>query len=139
VRRYSGLPVVVFLFVSLIDQVSKELVRFYEVDYWHNQGVSFGVFAGEQIINYLVFSLFIFLAVVWIRAMFSPNDLYTMLFLSMVVGVGFSNLLDRFLKNGVVDFIYLGLGPRFNFADVFISLGVALVIYFTMMRKNETV
>ena len=59
--------------------------------------------------------------------------------LALVFAGGFSNLVDRILFGCVRDFIDFVIFPVFNFADVFISLGVALVIYFTMMRKNETV
>lgn len=58
--------------------------------------------------------------------------------LGFVMGGGVSNILDRFLHGGVVDYIYWHYGfdfPIFNAADIFIDCGIALYIWQTLRRK----
>ena len=54
--------------------------------------------------------------------------------LSIIMGGGFSNLLDRLFHEGVViDFMNIGVGPIrtgiFNMADVAITLGMGILVY----------
>jgi len=52
--------------------------------------------------------------------------------LGLVFGSGVSNLADRFVYNGVVDYVYWHCGFNFaifNLADVFIDVGIALILY----------
>ena len=61
---------------------------------------------------------------------------------SMVVGGGISNIVDRFLNDGhVVDFMNMGLGSLrtgiFNFADVFIMIGIGLLLFSQFFLKED--
>lgn len=67
-----------------------------------------------------------------------------MLALSLFIGGGTSNLLDRLLHGGyVVDFINIGIGPVrtgiFNVADVAISLGMILLVFCEIRAKSRRV
>jgi len=120
-----------FFGVLILDQLSKYLFgRFLSTVC--NSGVAFGLRGGGTL-----FSTFILLTVLLLMRM--EKNRGSLAALALVFAGGFSNLVDRILFGCVRDFIDFVIFPVFNFADVFISLGVALVIYFTMMRKNETV
>lgn len=54
----------------------------------------------------------------------------------LVFAGGLSNLIDRWLYGGVVDFIRLPLVPVFNFADFAICLGVVLLIVDLLKPKR---
>jgi signal peptidase II len=59
----------------------------------------------------------------------------------LVIGGGVSNLVDRLWYGGyVVDFLNVGIGPVrtgiFNFADVFIMVGVLLLIFSDRLCKE---
>jgi signal peptidase II len=61
--------------------------------------------------------------------------------LTLIVGGGFSNLLDRLLHDGhVIDFLNVGIGgvrtAIFNVADVVIILGTLLLL-FSSSRTNK--
>jgi len=61
---------------------------------------------------------------------------------SLVVGGGISNIADRFLNNGhVVDFMNMGIGDLrtgiFNFADVFIMIGIGMLLFAQIFLKEE--
>jgi signal peptidase II len=64
----------------------------------------------------------------------TPGNPVTVPALGMIIGGGVSNLIDRLLYGGyVVDFLNVGIGAVrtgiFNFADVFIMVGVLLLIF----------
>lgn len=46
----------------------------------------------------------------------------------LVIAGGISNLLDRFFLGHVRDFLDLGLGFTFNFADAFVVFGLILIL-----------
>jgi lipoprotein signal peptidase len=48
--------------------------------------------------------------------------------LVLVLAGGVSNIIDRLIYNGVVDFVSLWQFPVFNLADVFISLGAIWLV-----------
>ncbi len=52
---------------------------------------------------------------------------------ALIVGGGVSNLFDRIMYGGVVDFMNMGIGNLrtgiFNFADVFIMVGMGLILW----------
>ncbi|RDU61608.1 lipoprotein signal peptidase [Helicobacter sp. MIT 14-3879] len=55
---------------------------------------------------------------------------------------GISNVLDRFLHGGVVDYIYWHYGfdfPIFNFADVCIDCGIALFIWQVIRTSRQKI
>ncbi len=60
----------------------------------------------------------------------------------MVFGAGVSNILDRFVHGGVVDYVYYHYGfdfAIFNFADVMIDVGVGvLLLRQFFLSKNKT-
>ncbi|RDU65808.1 lipoprotein signal peptidase [Helicobacter didelphidarum] len=58
---------------------------------------------------------------------------------AIMLGGGVSNVLDRFLHGGVVDYIYWHYGfdfPIFNFADVIIDCGIAIFIWQVIFSKK---
>lgn len=46
----------------------------------------------------------------------------------MLVG-GISNIIDRVVFGGVIDFINIAIFPSFNFADIYISIGVLMAMF----------
>ena len=61
---------------------------------------------------------------------------------SLIVGGGFGNVIDRFARSGAVtDFIFVWYGPFqtgvFNLADVFITTGVISLLLASMFRRER--
>jgi signal peptidase II len=61
--------------------------------------------------------------------------------MAMLIGGGLSNLLDRVAYGGyVLDFLNVGIGPLrtgiFNVADMFIMLGVALMLFSEQLQRR---
>jgi len=60
----------------------------------------------------------------------------------ILFGAAFSNLFDRFIRGGVIDYVYWHCGFRFavfNFADVMIDLSVLGFAYFYFFKKNDKI
>ena len=53
--------------------------------------------------------------------------------LIMVIAGGISNIFDRMINGYVIDFVYLHYKnmywPAFNFADIYISIGIVIFLY----------
>lgn len=116
------------LFVSclviLADQVSKEIVTRWHVPQMVNQGFSFGLGAGIGTGVLLALLSIVILDSVK-RGLRLPNLL--------IISGGFSNVLDRFIHGGVIDWIRIS-SLWFNFADISITIGVVWIVMNTGKR-----
>ena len=57
----------------------------------------------------------------------------------LILGGGCSNIFDRFIHPGVVDYIFWHKWFEFavfNFADIMINLGVAIILLQTLIQKK---
>jgi signal peptidase II len=136
-----------FIFVFILDQVIKSFfLNGYDwnsecisLNFTLNKGVAFSMFAflGE----YLKFIQVVLIGSVlgyifWKRKEFTEYAAA----LGLLMGGGISNLLDRFLHGGVVDYVYWHCGfdfAIFNFADVMIDLGVLLILIISFRNDKK--
>ena len=63
------------------------------------------------------------------------SDLKVKIGSALIVGGAVGNLIDRILYKGVIDFIRIGWWPSFNIADSAISIGVILLICYTLKEE----
>ncbi len=103
-----------------------------------NKGVAFsflsalGAYLKWIILAMLILMLFI---------MLKSEDLFERHFLAfgIIIGSGFSNLIDRFIHNGVVDYIFWHYKFNFavfNLADTMINLAIAWIIFSYIFRRK---
>ena len=57
--------------------------------------------------------------------------------IGLLLGGSVSNLWDRAYNGFVTDFIYIRLLPNFNLADSFITVGVAITLFYLIKAKDE--
>lgn len=154
--------IIIFVLFSCIgcDQVTKSIARHsltgiepirilndtFRLQYAENPGafLSFGADIPENI-RYLIFTLLLgaFLVGSLIYLMKSkkinrPNTIA----LSLVLGGGFGNLIDRIFNEGrVIDFLNLGIGSIrtgiFNIADIAIIFGVVWLLVLSATNQNH--
>ena len=128
----------IFISVIVVDQVIKYIFTHgFRLDgncislvLAYNKGVAFSMFAflGEYL-KYLQISLIIGVVIY----LFFKKDLLMEYHISaaLILAGGISNIVDRFFREGVVDYVYWHCGfdfAIFNFADVMIDLGVLLIL-----------
>ena len=145
--------------ILLLDQVSKLIVdrvmplhssipvieNLFSLTYIRNTGAAFGIFAGSAAAFRLPFLiLFSLLAIAFIVGMLrrlSERERGLMTALTFILGGAVGNLIDRILYGEVIDFLdfyWSGFHwPAFNFADSFITAGVALTFYRLMRAKGD--
>ena len=142
--------IIIFLLLVFADLFSKFLVfnyielykfikitNFLDITHIHNFGVSFGLFAGT--IPPIVLIIFAILVVFFIIYLFlKTEDIYEHWSFFIIICGAVANIIDRSLNGYVIDFIYFHINqfywPAFNFADIYISLGIIMII-FNMLKK----
>ena len=135
---------IILNFIKLNELVS--LVFFLDITHIHNYGIAFGLFSDVLPIWFIVLSgilLTIFLSF-W---MFNTSNVLEKWGILLIIAGAISYVSDRLLNNYVLDFIFLHYKhyywPAFNFADIYISVGIFIVIvqtynlFRTRLKKND--
>ena len=146
------------IFLVLIDQCMKvsiskimlnnsfedmRLLPFLNIVFVRNTGVSFGMFSEWGILGRYFFSIFSIVvgSFLILLAVFSDTKLFR-ISLGLISSGAIGNAIDRVYFGGVIDFIdffiYNLHWPAFNFADIFITIGVILLLFDNIFnKKNE--
>ena len=133
--------------VFFLDRISKikivqhhllnENGRIYLNDYLNleliwNTGIGFGLLNLEAGIIYNSISIFIFLIVLVIVFFLIKSDFKEGFLYALIIGGAIGNLYDRAIYFAVPDFIDFHIGNyhwfTFNIADIFISVGIILLV-----------
>ena len=121
-----------------------ELLSFLNIVFVRNTGVSFGMFSEWGILGRYFFSIFSIVVGCFLilLAVFSDKKIFR-ISLVLISSGALGNAIDRVYFGGVIDFIdffiYNFHWPAFNFADIFITLGVIFLLFDNIFyKKNET-
>ncbi len=125
-----------FLFLSGFEYKSKCISLILAI----NKGVAFSMFSflGNSlkfIQLFLILGLFIYF--IKEKIILKHPILSGILF-----GAAVSNLFDRFVRGGVVDYVYWHCGFNFaifNFADTMIDFSILGLFYFYFLKKNDKI
>ena len=108
------------------------LTSFLDLVHIQNFGVSFGLFSGTISPNLLVFFGFVVSVIIFFMMHYASNNIEKWGYLIILIGA-FSNIFDRMINGHVIDFIYFHYKdfywPAFNFADIYISIGVSIIVF----------
>ncbi|MDQ3045823.1 MAG: signal peptidase II, partial [Chloroflexota bacterium] len=140
--RRSAALLLILAAVVCLDQASKALVvgwigpaadqhRFdlvssiLAIEYVENTGGAFGLLRdfGGAIVP---LALLVVAVIVVVYARAHRPDVWTTFGIALLLGGAIGNLIDRVRQGFVIDFIAVGVWPRFNFADSAITLGIGL-------------
>ena len=150
----SSLVVLIFL----IDRFSKIYVIFLDKKYlgseifsskylninliW-NEGIAFGFFSFSETYLYNVLTGLILIIIFVILIMILKSEGFKKYSLLIIFGGALGNVFDRIFYKAVPDFIDLHYGELhwfiFNFADVFITIGVIFMILIELFDKKENI
>ena len=143
--------------IVILDQFSKKIIlakmalrdvvevtSFFDIVHLHNYGAAFSFLhnaGGWQ--RYFLSAISILVSIVlpfYIKK--NQHDIFLAMGLTLVLGGAIGNLVDRLFLGYVVDFVSLHIDdvfywPAFNVADSAISLGVILLIYDALKKKND--
>ena len=153
-KNYLGFVIIFIAFI--LDRVSKILIinhsntfgkldmslnPFLNLNLIWNEGIAFGLFSFDEknYYNLLTFLIIgIILVLLWL--MIRSSGLEKLGFAS-VIGGSLGNVTDRIFYSSVLDFIDLNYNGFhwfvFNVADIFITLGVIMLIFFEFKKKEK--
>lgn len=146
----------IVLTVFFLDRVSKYIIlkisqplselnfpitTFLNFNLVWNNGIAFGLFSFDQNIYYnLVTSIIILVTLIIIWLATKSKGLEKISYL-MIIGGSFGNMFDRLYYSSVIDFIDISYNNFhwfiFNVADIFITLGVFLLIFKEFFTKKR--
>ena len=156
VRLKGVISFCIILTIIVIDYFSKQYALLFDQNYvlnsfitiykMNNYGIAFSLFnelegVGQLILNIVIFFILAFIAKELFTNLVSSN-LY-LIGLSLILGGGTANFIDRYDNSAVTDFIILHykdiyFPAVFNIADLSISIGAVLIIIYYMSDKvNE--
>ncbi len=145
-KKSTGLLLYGFVFMAIlcIDRVTKlfaqmvgdwvvipHFLRMYLV---YNRGVSWSFFHSDNntVFMWLTFVIVLFIVIFFAYTIHRWQNQALILGEVMVLAGALSNVVDRFLYGGVIDFIlmsyYSWSWPIFNAADVFIVMGLIIMV-----------
>ncbi len=146
----------IILIIFSLDRVSKliiidltkinkltsySLTPFLNLDLVWNQGIAFGLFSFNENIYYNVLTSIIIIVTLFVFVLMLKSNRYQKYGFLMVFGGSLGNIFDRLYYSSVPDFIDLHINNFhwfiFNVADIFITLGVILLILTEFFKLNN--
>ena len=144
------------LLIFLFDRVSKTYViyfndkllgskifssKYLNIDLIWNEGIAFGLFSFSQSNLYNLITLIIVMIIFFILTLIIKSEGLERISLSMVFGGALGNLYDRIMYKAVPDFIDFHIRDLhwfiFNVADIFITLGVIMLILLELLKTKK--
>lgn len=108
--------VIVFVFLQIVDYIM-----------WRRLGIiNSRLFLGLIGNNFLAIVISAIL-IIFLFCFYKKRPSADLFFL-MIIPAGISNISDRFIYGGAVDYLSVNKFPVFNIADVFITCGVVLLL-----------
>ncbi|MDA9091805.1 signal peptidase II [Pelagibacteraceae bacterium] len=148
------ISVIVIIFVFISDRLSKLAIVNHQAnnksifvnDYLNfdlvwNTGIGFGLFSQDANMYYHLISLLIFLVIIFLVYLITKADFLEIFLYSLILGGAISNFYDRLVYLAVPDFIDFHINDfhwfTFNIADIFITLGIFLIIIKDLLFKKK--
>ena len=147
---------IIIFFIFIVDRLSKLYVIYlsqknlnlelYNSAYLNiiliwNDGIAFGLLSFKSDNLYNILSAIIIIIILVLCFLISQSEGIKKYSLAMIVGGALGNVFDRVLNKAVPDFIDFHVGNFhwfiFNIADIFITIGVFLMIFLEITDNNK--
>ena len=131
--------------IVILDQASKRVVweafkhsggvdlidGFLRITLSRNNGAVMGILGGSRVIL-LTVTIISICALIFFAYRMRYAPVFKRLYIGLILGGAFGNLIDRIATGEVIDFIDMGIGsyrwPTYNVADIAVSVGAVLLI-----------
>jgi signal peptidase II len=156
IMKFSLSHLLIIVTIFLLDRISKIYIlslyetsgevnilisSFLSFNLVKNEGIAFGLLSFENQFYYNLITIFIILilfVIIWFA--YNKKGIEKLCFLG-IVGGALGNLFDRLYYSSVIDFIDISINNFhwfiFNIADIFISLGVIMLIILEFIKKKN--
>jgi signal peptidase II len=153
--KFNLINLILIITLFSIDRISKiKIIRyqlsnenyiqvnnFLNLDLVWNTGIGFGLFNFEANLAYHLISFIIFIIIVIIIYLIINGSLFDKFSYAIILGGAFGNFYDRIFYFAVPDFIDIHYQNfhwfTFNVADIFITIGIMLLIGKEFVFKND--
>ena len=112
----------------------------FELHYLENRGAAFGMMQGQQTF-FLIIGAVVFVAAIYLFCKMSKDAMFwpIRMIIVFILAGAWGNMIDRLRLNYVVDFFYFKLidFPIFNVADIYVSVGTAVLIVLIMFYYKD--
>ena len=145
--------VIIIISIFFIDRFSKYIIiknfgnsekifnNYINLDLIWNTGIGFGIFSTSSSIIYNLITFLIGIVILYLFYISIISKKIDKFIYCIIIGGALGNFYDRIVFQAVPDFIDLHYENfhwfTFNFADIFITLGVLLLILSNIFKKNE--
>jgi len=155
-RKNSYINFIIILSIFILDRLTKIYViyldktnsgseifssKFLNVYLIWNEGIAFGLLSFNQDTFYNFLTLFIVIIIFIILYMITISSGLKKYSLLMILGGALGNVFDRIIYKAVPDFIDFHVGNFhwfiFNVSDIFISVGVILMVILELFDKPK--
>ena len=151
-RRFNwGLLIIILVIIT--DQITKYLAlglkkgsvsivdKYLNLIYVENRGAAFGILQGKKFFLTFVTLIVILAMSFYLYKGYNKFSLITKIGLSLLIGGAIGNLLDRIIRNYVIDFISVTFPngydfPVFNVADICVVVGTLFIIIAFFKTKD---
>ena len=156
IQKFDLYSFVLILIIFGLDRFSKiyviDLIQTYEKEIYiydflnltlnWNTGIAFGLLSSNANLFYHLVSALILLIIIYLIYLMVISDKSGKLVLSIIIGGAMCNLYDRLNYYAVPDFIDFHIENfhwfTFNIADIFISIGIIMMLFKeTIFKKNK--
>ena len=147
-------PLILVVIIFFIDRISKNKIiehhmngsNMFVNDYLNyilvwNTGIGFGLFSLDANIFYHILTTVIFFILIVLVYLIIKSKIVDKIFFSLILGGALGNFCDRAIYFAVPDFIDIHYNDyhwfTFNIADIFITLGIILIIIQDLLLKKK--
>jgi len=153
---FEGTTILLFsALILVLDQASKFAIRYYfslhesrpvlgsffRLTYVENPGMAFSLQFGHSAFL-TIFGALASAVILTLLIRLRHERFLTRLALALVFGGALGNLVDRFVRGGVVDFIEINFGakglPVFNLADTAVAIGLVMLVIVVLIDKEPS-
>ena len=145
----------IILFIFVLDRISKFYVifqdeknlssnlftsKFLNINLIWNDGIAFGLFSFDEKMYYNILTVLILIVTLVILWMITKTKGLEKFAFLMIFGGSLGNVFDRIFYSSVPDFIDFHINNFhwfiFNVADIFITVGVIMLIMLEIFKKK---
>ena len=129
--------------ISLIEKNQSELFinDYLNITLNWNRGIAFGLLSFNATTIYHLISLLILSIIIYLIYLMVVSEKFAKIILALIIGGAIGNLYDRLTYFAVPDFIDFHIKSfhwfTFNIADIFISIGILLMILKEFFLKQN--
>ena len=153
-EKKNFICILITIFAFIVDRISKTKIindqidstqvyinDFINFDLVWNTGIAFGLLSFNSNLTYNLITIIIGFVIILLIYLIMKSIFMEKILFSLILGGATGNFYDRLVYSAVPDFIDIHYQSfhwfTFNIADIFISLGIVMLIIRELIFKND--